>query len=225
MNRNERIHHYHSIAVGWLELRVADAGLRSISFISKPSVQQYSENDLLMARVVKQLDDYFAGTSKRFSIPLDPCEGTPFQRKVWEQLQQIPYGQIRSYGDVARAVGNPPGARAVGLANKRNCIAIVIPCHRVIRSNGDLGGYDSGLHIKRALLELEGVKLSRVIRKTRTSEETFMRKVIVTGTFPADPFFARSNGRSRLERRLLPNLSDGTTNVCKTSPSIFSSHM
>ncbi|MGO9569334.1 MAG: methylated-DNA--[protein]-cysteine S-methyltransferase, partial [Desulfomonilaceae bacterium] len=65
-----------------------------------------------------------------------------------------------------------------GLANKRNCIAIVIPCHRVIRSNGDLGGYDSGLHIKRALLELEGVKLSRVIRKARTCKETLMRKVI-----------------------------------------------
>ncbi len=172
------MHHYHSKAVGWLELRVGDAGLRSLSFISKPSIQQSSEKDPLTARVIKELDDYFAGKSKRFTIPLDPHEGTPFQRKVWEQLQQIPYGQTRSYGDVARAVGITPGARAVGLANKRNCIAIVIPCHRVIRSNGDLGGYDSGLHIKRALLELEGVKLSRVIRKARTSKETLLRKVI-----------------------------------------------
>ncbi len=178
MNQHERIHHYYSQAVGWLELRVGDKGLRSISFISKPAVQQSSEKDPLTARVIKELDDYFAGKSKRFSIPLDPLEGTSFQRKVWEQLQQIPYGQIRSYGDVARAVGNPRGARAVGLANKRNCIPIVIPCHRVIRTNGDIGGYDSGLHIKRALLELEGVKLSRVIHKTRTSEETLIRKVI-----------------------------------------------
>jgi methylated-DNA-[protein]-cysteine S-methyltransferase len=165
LNQHERIHHYYSQAVGWMELRVGDKGVRSISFISKLSVQQSSENDLLMARVIKQLDDYFAGTSKRFSIPLDPCGGTPFQRKVWEQLQQIPYGQTRSYRDVAEAVGNPAGARAVGHANKRNCIAIVIPCHRVISSDGGIGGYDSGLHIKKALLELEGVKLSRVVRK------------------------------------------------------------
>lgn len=160
MNQHERIHHYHSKAVGWLELRVGDQGVRSISFISKPAVQRSSETDPLTARLIKELDDYFAGNSKSFSIPLDPSEGTPFQRKVWEQLQRIPYGQTRSYRDVAEAVGNPRGARAVGLANKRNCIPIVIPCHRVISSSGDIGGYDSGLHIKRALLKLEGVKVS-----------------------------------------------------------------
>ena len=160
MNQHERTHHYYSQAVGWLELRAADTGLRSISFISKLAVQQSSEKDPLTARVIKELDDYFAGNSRSFSIPLDPLEGTSFQRRVWEQLQQIPYGQIRSYADVARAVGNPRGARAVGLANKRNFIPIVIPCHRVIRSNGGIGGYDSGLHIKRALLALEGVKVS-----------------------------------------------------------------
>jgi O-6-methylguanine DNA methyltransferase len=131
-----------------------------------------------MVRLIKELDDYFAGNSKSFSIPLDPQEGTPFQRKVWEQLQRIPYGQTSSYRDVAEAVGAPQGARAVGHANKMNCIAIVIPCHRVINSNGDIGGYDSGLHIKRALLELEGVKIPRVIRKARTSKEALMRKVI-----------------------------------------------
>lgn len=160
MNQHERIHHYHSKAVGWLELRVADTGLRAISFISRPSVQRSSESDPPTARLIKELDDYFAGKAKRFSVPLDPLEGTSFQHKVWEQLLQIPYGEIRSYGDVAKAVGNPRGARAVGLANKRNCIPIVIPCHRVIRTNGDLGGYDSGLHIKKTLLELEGVKAS-----------------------------------------------------------------
>jgi methylated-DNA-[protein]-cysteine S-methyltransferase len=178
VNQHERIHHYYSQTVGWMELRVGDKGLRSLSFISKPAVQQSSEKDPLMARVIKELDGYFAGNLKCFSIPLDPYEGTPFQRKVWEHLQQIPYCQVRSYRDVAEAVGAPQGARAVGLANKRNCIAIIIPCHRVISANGELGGYDSGLHIKRALLELEGVKVSRVIRKTRTSKETLIRKVI-----------------------------------------------
>jgi methylated-DNA-[protein]-cysteine S-methyltransferase len=186
LNQHERIHHYHSQAVGWLEFRVGDKGVRSISFISKPAVQQSSKDDPLTAQLVKELDDYFAGSSKHFSIPLDPCEGTPFQRRVWDQLQQIPYGQTCSYRDVAIAVGNPAGARAVGLANKRNCIAIVIPCHRVISSNGDLGGYDSGLHIKRALLELEGVKVSRILRKARASEETLIRKVI------GDPDLRRS---------------------------------
>jgi O-6-methylguanine DNA methyltransferase len=178
LNQHERIHHYHSQAVGWLELRVGDKGVRSTSFISKPSVQQSSENHSLTAQVVKELDDYFAVKANRFSVPLDPLEGTPFQRRVWEELQKIPYGETRSYRDVAIAVGNPAGARAVGLANKRNCIAIVIPCHRVINANGGIGGYDSGLHIKRALLELERVKIPRVIRKARTSKETLIRKVI-----------------------------------------------
>jgi methylated-DNA-[protein]-cysteine S-methyltransferase len=154
LNQHERIHHYHSQAVGWLELRVGDKGLRSISFISEPSARQSSDEDPLTARVIKELDDYFAGKAKRFSVPLDPLEGTSFQHRVWDQLQEIPYGQIRSCGDVAKAVGNPRGARAVGLANKRNCIPIVIPCHRVIRSNGNIGGYDSGIHIKKILLEL-----------------------------------------------------------------------
>jgi methylated-DNA-[protein]-cysteine S-methyltransferase len=178
LNQHERIHHYYSKTIGWLELRVGDKGVRSISSISKPAVQQSSKDDPLTAQLVKELDDYFAGSSKHFSIPLDPCEGTPFQRRVWDQLQQIPYGQTCSYRDVAIAVGNPQGARAVGHANKRNCIAILIPCHRVISSNGDIGGYDSGLHIKRALLELEGVKTPRVVRKARTSKETLMLKVI-----------------------------------------------
>lgn len=178
LNQHERIHHYHSQTVGWLELRVGDKGVRSISFISKPSVRQSSENAPLTALVIRELNDYFAGNSKQFTIPLDPRDGTPFQRRVWDELQKIPYGETRSYRDVAIAVGNPAGARAVGHANKRNCIAIVIPCHRVISSNGDLGGYDSGLHIKRALLELEGVKVSRVVRKARASEETLIRKVI-----------------------------------------------
>jgi methylated-DNA-[protein]-cysteine S-methyltransferase len=203
LNQHERIHHYHSKAVGWLEFRVGDKGVRSLSFISKPSVRQSSENHPLTAQVVKELDDYFAGKAKNFSIPLDPLYGTPFLRRVWNELQKIPYGETRSYRDVAIAVGNPAGARAVGLANKRNCIAIVIPCHRVISSNGDLGGYDSGLHIKRALLELEGVKVSRILRKARASEETLIRKVI---------------GDPDLRRSLFRQIKWSVTVGAKTSP-------
>ncbi|MGB6063551.1 MAG: methylated-DNA--[protein]-cysteine S-methyltransferase [Desulfomonilaceae bacterium] len=160
MNQPERVHHYYSQAVGWMELHVADTGVRSISYITPPSVRKSAEGDPLTAELINEFNGYFAGKIKRFSVPLDPMEGTPFQHKVWDQLLEIPYGEVRSYAEVAKAVGNPRGARAVGLANKRNCIPIVIPCHRVIWANGGLGGYDSGLHLKKILLNLEGVKLN-----------------------------------------------------------------
>jgi methylated-DNA-[protein]-cysteine S-methyltransferase len=103
---------------------------------------------------VKQLSAYFAGTLRDFALALAP-EGTPFQRAVWSELQRIPYGETVSYGELARRLGNPQAVRAVGLANGSNPIAIVIPCHRVIGSNGALVGYGGGLPIKQALLSLE----------------------------------------------------------------------
>ena len=105
-----------------------------------------------------QLAAYFAGQLREFDLPLAPC-GTPFQRRVWAALRDIPYGETRSYGEIARAVGCPGGARAVGLANNRNPIAIVIPCHRVIGADGSLVGYGGGLDVKRALLRLEGMRI------------------------------------------------------------------
>jgi methylated-DNA-[protein]-cysteine S-methyltransferase len=111
----------------------------------------------MMSKLIKELDGYFDGNLTRFTVPLDPAVGTRFQRRVWEELTAIPYGQTRSYGEVASAIGNPRASRAVGSANKRNCIPILIPCHRVIKSDGGIGGYNSGTHIKRALLKLEGV--------------------------------------------------------------------
>jgi len=111
-----------------------------------------------MDKLVKELDLYFSRELKRFSVPLDLASGTRFQRQVWEELQRIPHGETRSYGQVAAAVGNPRAARAVGSANRTNCVPILIPCHRVISANGGLGGYSSGVHIKKILLELEGVR-------------------------------------------------------------------
>lgn len=102
----------------------------------------------------RQLSDYFDGELKTFDLPLKP-EGTPFQLKVWEALRTIPYGETRSYGDIARQIGNPKACRAVGMGNHNNPIAIVVPCHRVIGSDGSLTGYGGGLPIKRQLLELE----------------------------------------------------------------------
>jgi methylated-DNA-[protein]-cysteine S-methyltransferase len=101
-----------------------------------------------------QLDDYFAGRRTGFDLPLAPS-GTPFQRSVWDALCTVPYGETASYARIARQVGSPAAVRAVGAANGRNPIAIVIPCHRIIGSNGTLTGYAGGLHRKRALLALE----------------------------------------------------------------------
>ena len=92
-----------------------------------------------------------------FDLPLHE-EGTPFQKKVWEELRRIPYGETRSYGQVAAAIGNPKAFRAVGMANNKNPIMIITPCHRVIGGNGALVGYAGGLNIKRYLLEIEGMK-------------------------------------------------------------------
>ena len=105
--------------------------------------------------VAEQLDSYFAGHLRGFDLPLHP-EGTAFQRKVWAALAEIPYGETISYLELARRMGNPSSVRAVGLANGRNPLPIVVPCHRVVGSNGALVGYAGGLPIKRALLTLEG---------------------------------------------------------------------
>ncbi len=102
----------------------------------------------------KQLLEYFEGTRKVFSLPLE-TQGTAFQKKVWAALSEIPYGETRSYKDIAERVGSPKGFRAVGGANHNNPISIIIPCHRVVAADGGLGGYGGGLEIKTLLLELE----------------------------------------------------------------------
>jgi len=101
-----------------------------------------------------QLDDYFAARRTTFDVPLT-MEGTPFQLRVWSALQEIPYGETTSYGEIARRVGEPSAARAVGLANGSNPIAVIVPCHRVIGASGKLTGYGGGLERKRTLLDLE----------------------------------------------------------------------
>lgn len=109
----------------------------------------------VLARTARQLAEYFAGTRAEFDLPLAP-EGTEFQRKVWDALIAVPYGKTCSYGAIAQAIGQPSASRAVGMANHRNPIAIIIPCHRVIGSTGALTGYGGGLPTKQFLLRLEG---------------------------------------------------------------------
>lgn len=112
----------------------------------------------VLARGRTQLLEYLQGARQRFDLPLDP-QGTPFQRRVWTALQQIGYGAVCSYGDLARAVDSPRGFRAVGMANNRNPLAIFIPCHRVVGSDRRLVGYGGGLPMKQALLTLEGHRI------------------------------------------------------------------
>lgn len=102
-----------------------------------------------------QLSEYFSGGRTTFSLPLDP-RGTPFQRKVWDALREIPYGQTRSYGQIAARIDLPQSVRAVGAANGANPLCVVVPCHRVIGADGRLVGFGCGLEMKRKLLELEG---------------------------------------------------------------------
>ena len=105
--------------------------------------------------LIKQFQNYFKGQLKSFRFPLDLRLGTPFQQEVWKSLLTIPYGKTRSYKWLAQSIKNPNSARAVGNANGQNPLSIIIPCHRVIRENGELGGYTGGIQIKRNLLELE----------------------------------------------------------------------
>lgn len=111
------------------------------------------------AAVRREITEYLAGTRRRFGVTIDWSAGTPFQRQVWQALRKVRFGQTVSYGDLAEAVGRPGAARAVGNAMNKNPIALVVPCHRVLRAGGALGGFGGGLDVKRRLLELEGVEL------------------------------------------------------------------
>ncbi|MCZ7457046.1 methylated-DNA--[protein]-cysteine S-methyltransferase [Streptomyces sp. WMMC940] len=121
----------------------------------RPGEEDFGEPDPRPFReVVRQLDAYFAGELKDFDLPMH-LAGTPFQRTVWEQLLLIPYGETRTYGELAGALGNPGASRAVGLANGKNPIGIIVPCHRVIGASGSLTGYGGGLDRKQRLLAFE----------------------------------------------------------------------
>ena len=149
--------------IGKLLLAGDANGLQQILFSTdgRPATPdpEWIEDPSALAEAIRQLKAYFAGELENFDLSLSP-QGTPFQQKVWSELQKIPYGETVSYGELARRIGNPKASRAVGLANGSNPISIVIPCHRVIGSNGKLTGYGGGLPIKEKLLALEQRQLS-----------------------------------------------------------------
>ncbi|MQA81686.1 MAG: methylated-DNA--[protein]-cysteine S-methyltransferase [Streptosporangiales bacterium] len=154
-------HRTHTVTespVGPLTLVAADDGLAGLYMDAQrhlPDEATFGErDDTALPAVVEQLDAYFAGTLTTFDLPLAPA-GTPFQLAVWAALREIPYGTTVTYGELADRLGRPSAARAVGLANGRNPIGIIVPCHRVIGSTGDLTGYGGGLDRKRYLLAHE----------------------------------------------------------------------
>jgi len=138
--------------LGPIEITASDKGIRSILFRSKPIVGEVIPASL--AGCATQLTEYFAGIRTNFTLDLDP-EGTPFQQSVWAELQKIPFGSTVSYLEMAERLGDPKAVRAVGSANGKNPIAIVVPCHRVIGTGGKLVGYSGGLERKRWLLRHE----------------------------------------------------------------------
>jgi methylated-DNA-[protein]-cysteine S-methyltransferase len=145
--------------IGRLIIAEDGRGISDVFFtVGEHTVNSERELTPLLRRAINELDEYFKGRRREFELPLS-LDGTAFQQAVWQALTEIPYGQTRSYGEIAAAIGNPRACRAVGMANNRNPVAIIIPCHRVIGSDGSPVGYAGGTDIKERLLELEsGVK-------------------------------------------------------------------
>ena len=148
-----------SSPVGPLFLAASTKGLVRLEFEARmqklnPDASELQPSKPVLAPYLRELKEYFAGERREFSIPLD-LRGTEFQLACWNALLEIPYGETRSYRDIAQAIGHPHAYRAVGMSNNRNPVAIVVPCHRVIASSGSLCGYGGGLEIKRKLLDLE----------------------------------------------------------------------
>ncbi len=135
-----------------VSVAIRDGKIRRLEFVDELS--ETNRNDPVAGEAFRQLEAYFEGSLRRFDLPLD-AGGTEFQRRVWDALLEIPYGETRTYAQMAESIGSPKAIRAVGAANGANPIAIVIPCHRVIRTGGGLGGYGGGLDRKKLLLDLE----------------------------------------------------------------------
>jgi O-6-methylguanine DNA methyltransferase len=148
--------------IGGLVVGVSETGLAIIEFdqgdFPKGRLARtvdWVESEERTAPAIQELQEYFEGKRRAFTVPLD-LRGTEFQKKCWNALLKIPYGETRSYAQIARSVDCPQGFRAVGMANHDNPVPIIVPCHRVLASDGSLGGYGGGLEVKRQLLELEG---------------------------------------------------------------------
>lgn len=164
---------YYDTIIGRMTIEESDRCITYVHFgeVKRPD-STVIETDLLKC-AGQQLKEYFEGKRLSFDLPLK-MEGTEFQIKVWNALLQIPFGETRSYKEIAAAVGNPLGSRAIGNANNKNKIAIIIPCHRVIGTNGKLVGYEGGLDIKEKLLSME----KTILRDLLNTDNTVESKVV-----------------------------------------------
>jgi methylated-DNA-[protein]-cysteine S-methyltransferase len=147
--------YFYDYSIGRIGITEKDGKITNVYITNKelPRDMQLTETPLLK-EAARQLESYFAGELKEFSLPLEPS-GTDFMKQVWSALCEIPFGKTATYGEIAERIGRPKAARAVGLANNRNPIPIFIPCHRVIGADGSLTGYAGGLDMKKKLLDLE----------------------------------------------------------------------
>jgi methylated-DNA-[protein]-cysteine S-methyltransferase len=160
--------------IGTLTLVAGDAGVRAVLFDGvEPPPGASVASDPVLDAAAEQLREWFAGARTAFDLPLDLDRATAFQRRAWLALAEIPYGTTRSYGDQASVIGAPRAARAVGAANGRNPLPVVLPCHRLVGADGALTGFGGGLHVKRALLAHEAATAARAgaagTTRTRTS--------------------------------------------------------
>ncbi|MCI8384491.1 MAG: methylated-DNA--[protein]-cysteine S-methyltransferase [Clostridia bacterium] len=140
--------------IGNIQIIEEESQIIEIKINAKLEEKAMEKNTPNLEKTAKQLIEYLEGNRKKFDVPFNP-KGTKFMQQVWTALQEIPYGEVRSYSEIAKRIGNPKSARAVGMANHRNPIPIIIPCHRVIEANGKLGGYALGIENKEFLLQLE----------------------------------------------------------------------
>lgn len=161
--------------IGSLTLVAGDAGLRAVLFAGQapPANAVETVGDPILDEASRQLREWFAGSRTAFDLPLDLDRATAFQRRAWLALAEIPYATTRSYGEQARVLGHPRAARAVGAANGRNPLPVVLPCHRLVGADGALTGFGGGLQVKRALLAHEAATAARAgaagSARTRTS--------------------------------------------------------
>lgn len=169
---------YLDTPLGLFELMASDKGIRQAIFCGDKtsSEQKVAVKPNEVTTLCKQqLTEYFSGTRKDFSVPLDP-KGTSFQQSVWISLSKIPFGEIRSYGDIAKALNNPKASQAVGGANGRNPITLIVPCHRVLSGNGALTGYAGGIERKLWLLNHEGASIKVSAEHTQLDIKNVIHK-------------------------------------------------
>lgn len=145
----------------WLEIGASDQGLRYLNFSQFGASESQNKSNRLIEETFSQLDKYFNGKFSIFILSLDLSGWSDFQKDVWQSLMRIPFGATRSYRDIALEIGRPMACRAVGNANSRNPLPIIVPCHRVIKSDGSLGGYSSGINVKRLLLQHEAAHFEK----------------------------------------------------------------